>query len=330
MSATFNPFTGQLDFTGTASSVAAFTSGTATGLTSLGLRSSAAAFDLTLASAEALTAGRTLTFNVGDANRTLTIPATGTVALRDVANTFTKAQTITMGSTVVSAPWMSVTQTWNDGAVTFRGHDIAITETAAAVGSSILRILGGTAGTDERMGLYRLSGTQHQLRINGGLFGGADTAAISCSGAINCDSDIRSYASIATGTSFASIYNGTLGMFLDGGTSQLTLRSPSQTYNLGADSATPAAQTLGGQRGLGTNITGGALNIGTRGTGTGVGGRINLQTHAAGSSSSTLQTLVDVLSIISPGVVRITNIPTSASGLSTGDIYSNAGILTIV
>ena len=29
-------------------------------------------------------------------------------------------------------------------------------------------------------------------------------------------------------------------------------------------------------------------------------------------------------------VINIANIPTSASGLSTGDIYSNSGVLTIV
>lgn len=100
------------------------TGGTHTALTSLGIRSTAAAFDLLLASAEAITANRTLTLNVGDANRTLTlsgnptlsgitttgagtiatggftltVPATGTAALRDVANTFTQAQTLSLGT----------------------------------------------------------------------------------------------------------------------------------------------------------------------------------------------------------------------------------------
>ena len=104
----------------------------------------------------------------------------------------------------------------------------------------------------------------------------------------------------------------------------------SNHLGIGAASATPVAQTLGGAQGAGTNITGGDLNLGTQGTGTGTGGRINLQTHAAGSSGTTLGTLVNVLSIISPGVIRITGIPTSSAGLSSGDVYSNAGILTIV
>jgi len=110
----------------------------------------------------------------------------------------------------------------------------------------------------------------------------------------------------------------------------LLIRKAAASFGFGIASATPITQTFGGADGSGTNITGGTLNIGTRGTGTGTGGRINLQFHAAGSSGSTLGTLVDVLSIVGVGRVRITGIPTSAAGLSTGDIYSNAGILTIV
>jgi hypothetical protein len=41
-----------------------------------------------------LTANRTLSFNVGNADRTLTIPATGTAALLGTANVFTAAQTL--------------------------------------------------------------------------------------------------------------------------------------------------------------------------------------------------------------------------------------------
>lgn len=104
----------------------------------------------------------------------------------------------------------------------------------------------------------------------------------------------------------------------------------SDHLGLGFASATPIAQTLSGAEGSGSDITGGTLNIGTRGTGAGTGGVINFQSHAAGSTGTALGTLVNVFSIIGPGVVRITGIPTSAAGLSSGDIYSNAGVLTIV
>lgn len=55
--------------------------GTHTALTSLGIRSTGTgAFDLTLANSENLTAGRTLTFAVGDAARTLTVGASASVS----------------------------------------------------------------------------------------------------------------------------------------------------------------------------------------------------------------------------------------------------------
>lgn len=95
---------------GGATGTASITGGTATGLTSLGIRSTGAAFDLTLASSEVLTAGRTLSFNVGDANRTLTIPATGTVALLGTAQSFTAAQTISVNG-AASTPPLALTGT---------------------------------------------------------------------------------------------------------------------------------------------------------------------------------------------------------------------------
>ncbi len=71
------------------------------------------------------------------------------------------------------------------------------------------------------------------------------------------------------------------------------------SLGMGIADGAPVAQTFGGAQGSGTNITGGTLNIGTRGTGTGTGGIINFQSHAAGASSSTLGTLVTVASTLS-------------------------------
>lgn len=140
----------------TLNSAAAITGGTITGLTGFGLRSGAA-FDLTLATSEALTAGRTLSFNVADGNRTLTIPATGTVALLGTANVFTAAQTITGpvgssaltitgGTQTASFPVLDLTQTWNNAGVTLTGLKLNITNTASAAASLLVDIqLGGTS-----------------------------------------------------------------------------------------------------------------------------------------------------------------------------------------
>lgn len=72
-----------------AASAISVTGGTVGGLTSFGVRSTGAAFDLKIASAEVLAANRNLSFNVGDADRVLTIPSTGTAALLGTANVFT-------------------------------------------------------------------------------------------------------------------------------------------------------------------------------------------------------------------------------------------------
>lgn len=60
-------------------SAVAITGGTATGLTSFGIRSTGAAFDLTMATSEVLTAGRTLSWNVGNAARTITLSGNPTM-----------------------------------------------------------------------------------------------------------------------------------------------------------------------------------------------------------------------------------------------------------
>lgn len=68
-------------FTGTqAFGALTATSGSLTGLTGLAVRSTGAAFDLTLACAEVFTAGRTLTLSLGDAARTLAIGASASVS----------------------------------------------------------------------------------------------------------------------------------------------------------------------------------------------------------------------------------------------------------
>lgn len=111
----------------------------------------------------------------------------------------------------------------------------------------------------------------------------------------------------------------------------LLYRRAANHLGLGLTSATPSAQTVSGADGSGTNIAGGKVCLGPgRSTGNATPGVIALQGTSAGSSGTTLQSLVDVLTIVRAGVVRITGIPTSATGLSTGDIWSDAGTLKIV
>lgn len=72
-------------------STPAITGGTHTGLTSLGIRSTGAAFDLTFATDSVFTAGRTITFRPGDAARIVTLSGDATLS-----GTNTGDQTITL------------------------------------------------------------------------------------------------------------------------------------------------------------------------------------------------------------------------------------------
>ncbi len=57
--------------------------------------------------------------------------------------------TLTAGTTAVSAPVITGTQTWNAGGVSFIGTTLAFPETASAAGSRYFQILGGAAGTTD-------------------------------------------------------------------------------------------------------------------------------------------------------------------------------------
>lgn len=98
------------------------------GLTSFGLRSSGAAFDLKFASAEALTADRTITYVVGNANRTISYFGNTTVPVFSQAVTFTGptvARTITLPDANFSAARTDAGQTFT-GTQTVSGGDVVL------------------------------------------------------------------------------------------------------------------------------------------------------------------------------------------------------------
>lgn len=118
-----NPLTGLPDLLGGGSSglgtmstqnanAVAITGGTIGGLTSFGVRSTASAFDLIIGNASTLTANRTLLFNTGDSDRTVLFAGAagtiqfngvGTVAYRDVVQTFNLAQTFSASGAASTA-----------------------------------------------------------------------------------------------------------------------------------------------------------------------------------------------------------------------------------
>ena len=71
---------------------------------------------------------------------------------------------------------------------------------------------------------------------------------------------------------------------------------------------------------------------GSNSTGTGTGGNLRLGVYGTnGASGTAIGTLNTVLTVVAARkVINLAGIPTSSAGLSSGDVYSNAGILTIV
>jgi hypothetical protein len=67
-------------------------------------------------------------------------------------------------------------------------------------------------------------------------------------------------------------------------------------------------------------------------TGTGTGGNLRLGVYGTnGTSGSAIGTLNTVLTVVAARkVINLAGIPTSSAGLSSGDVYSNAGVLMIV
>jgi len=104
---------------------------------------------------------------------------------------------------------------------------------------------------------------------------------------------------------------------LNGGTNTLTI---------GAASSSPSAQCFKGPNGSGTNIVGGKLSIAPgQSTGNATPGKLALQGTASGSSGSTAQTLVDVLTIANASYITLGDV-TVAAALTLG-IDASGGLI---
>lgn len=117
------------------------------------------------------------------------------------------------------------------------------------------------------------------------------------------------------------------------------IRGPSAaTFHLGQEVASGwISQTLsaaGGRIGIDANNspTNTLTIAGSVSTGTGTGGNLRLGVYGTnGSSGSAIGTLNTVLTVVAARkVINLAGIPTSSAGLSSGDVYSNAGVLMIV
>lgn len=182
---------------------AVMSGGTHVAITSLGLRSTGAAFDLTLATSEVLTAGRTLSIVLGDAARTLTFTGNATISgtnTGDVANTitgigtstqfayFTGTNSITGSSTISES---STRITIGDHASTLNAYQLQVVRNAAGANRIALEQLDNSIDGN---GLYFVSRASaagaitSQVSISAG--GGANVGVFKIQGIAGAGSEV--------------------------------------------------------------------------------------------------------------------------------------------
>lgn len=242
---------------------------------------------------------------------TLTVPATGTAALLNVANVFTASQTITPatpglaltlngGTVTASTPAFVLNQTWNNAGVVFTGFLIDITSTASAFGSA-----------------------PFQIKV-----GGSEVFNVSRNGAVTC----VQIAPMAGGSSLDYNHNGlqvSTSGFIDWAGTLFLLRKASASLQLGKDAAGVTNQTLTAASRITSDGVGADLTF-DAGNGRGAAGGSLIFRTAPAAGAGVAGTYATVLTIKPTGVLNVTGIPTSSAGLASGDVYSAAGILTVV
>lgn len=109
---------------------------------------------------------------------------------------------------------------------------------------------------------------------------------------------------------------------LDWNSDLLLGRSAAAVLQLGANHATAATAQQIKSHNV-TTGTGASLTL-AGGTGSVAGGAVILATSATTGAPTAR------LTVKASGVINVSGIPTSSSGLSSGDVYSNSGVLTVV
>ena len=181
---------------------------------------------------------------------------------------------------------LDLSQTWNNGAVTFTGLKFNVVSDTSAAASLLMDLqVGGVS--------------QFQI-TKAGRINGPTGANVNINGAVEI---FTSQVRIAS----------TLQFFTD---TILTRRGAANLRLGAADAAVPVAQTLSVQSITGTNASAAAYPFkitGAQGTGNAAGGSIIFQVAPAGGSGAAQNTLVDALTIDSVGSVRVTRALTVAT-----------------
>ena len=226
----------------------------------------------------------------------------------------------TRGTITADAPVLNMSQTWNNGAVTFTGlkFNAAGTSDANSASASLLMDLqvGGSSKFNvSKAGAATVSGNISNAGSGASFVGGKF-------GQANGSANFEVSQSIGF-TNAANIVTGPFDLFL-------TRRAAANLRLGAADAAAPVAQTLSVQSVVAgiTNTAGTNLTItGSQGTGTGAGGSIIFQVAPAGSTGSAQNALANILELKTNTTIKVyNNIELTASNAG---IYNAAANLTL-
>ena len=199
--------------------------------------------------------------------------------------------TIASGTKTADAPVLNMSQTWNNGAVTFTGLKFNVVSDTSAAASLLmdLQVGGSSRFSVNKLGLFSAAAS---IALNTGyniVIWNLAQFGWGSSGTVN------------TSTSLDTI---------------LTRRGAANLRFGAADAAAPVAQTLSVQSVVAgtTNTAGANLTItGSQGTGTGAGGSIVFQVAPAGSPGTVQNALVTFLEATSSRLFNVYGAFTDAS-----------------
>jgi hypothetical protein len=231
----------------------------------------------------------------------------------DSGFTFNKtAKTLTLGGATVTAssPVLDLSQTWDNGAVTFTGLKFNATDTASAAGSLLMDLQRNGASAfkiDKSINNFSLSVSASQLTITAGQ---TFTNLVSAFGF-----------NIVGTTAQYSINNDVL-----------ITRRAAANWRLGnVDAAAPVAQTLSVQSVVAgtTNTAGANFTIdASQGTGSAAGGSIVLRVAPAGASGTAQNALATALTIDSTRLATFAGSVTVPAGSNSAPSIWFAGAST--
>lgn len=256
------------------------------------------------------------------------IPSGGS-GLPLTGGTLTGPLAINGGTVTDSTPLLSLTQTWNDGADSFKALTMAVTNTASKAYSDtwadVSTVDELTVGGVVKYALIPVgSESQPMLRLGGSdsyhplLKSNGYGFIIRGSGLIDMVAmgfHSTQFGITVAGSMAGGIYKGIIGFnqtsnVMGGGNATADAFFASYaaaSIQMGLNSATPIDQLFTGPSGVGTNIVGGDLSIGSgKSTGNATPALLRLQGTTAVASGASAQTLTDHL-IIGGELVEVEN-----------------------